>query len=83
MRRPVLAALAGLMSVTSFMHLAGTAAADDGSDRKELPGTNLEADERDDGTTDTPAWMIGSGIAAVMAVGVGGTLLGRRSRAEA
>lgn len=81
MRRPALAVLAGLLSVTSFMSLAGPATAESDEDRKELPGTNLEADERDDGTTDTPAWMIGSGIAAVVVVGVGGTLLGRRSRA--
>lgn len=80
MRRSVLTALTGLLSVTSFVGAAQPAAADDADDRKELPGTNLEADERDDGTTDTPAWMIGSGIAAIVAVGVGGTVLGRRVR---
>ena len=79
MRRPVLVALAGLVSVTSFLTSSQPAGADD-DDRSELPGTNLEADERDNGTTDTPVWMLGSGIAAVVAVGVGGTLLGRRAK---
>lgn len=42
-----------------------------------LPGTTLEAEERDDGTSPAP-WLIGSGIAAVAAVAIGGTLLKRR-----
>lgn len=42
-----------------------------------LPGTTLEAEERSDGTSPAP-WLIGSGIAAVAAVAIGGTLLKRR-----
>lgn len=43
------------------------------------PGTTLEAEERDDGNTSAAPWLIGSGLAAVAAVGIGGTILKRRS----
>ncbi len=43
-----------------------------------LPGTTLEADERDDGTTSAAPWVIGSGLAAIVVVGVGGVVLKRR-----
>lgn len=43
-----------------------------------LPGTTLEAEERDDGTSPAP-WLIGSGVAAAAAVAIGGTILKRRS----
>jgi periplasmic copper chaperone A len=45
----------------------------------ELPQTTLEAQERDDGNTSAAPWIIGSGIAALAAVGIGGTILKRRS----
>jgi uncharacterized protein YcnI len=45
----------------------------------ELPRTTLEAQERDDGTTSAAPWIIGSGIAALAAIGIGGTILKRRS----
>jgi periplasmic copper chaperone A len=44
-----------------------------------LPGTTVEAEQRDDGGTNTAAWLIGSGIAALVAIGVGGLLLKRRA----
>jgi hypothetical protein len=47
--------------------------------RRDLPGTELEAEERDDGTTSSAPWIIGSGLAALAVVGVGGTILKRRS----
>jgi uncharacterized protein YcnI len=50
------------------------------SDRR--PGTTLEADQRDDGTSSPGPWLIGSGIAAVVAIAVGGTILQRRSRSR-
>jgi hypothetical protein len=43
-----------------------------------LPGTTLEADSRDDGTSPAP-WLIGSAIAAAAMVAIGGTLLKRRA----
>lgn len=43
-----------------------------------LPGTTLEAQERDDSTSLAP-WLIGSGVAAAAAVAIGGTILKRRS----
>lgn len=43
-----------------------------------LPGTTLEAADRTDDTSPAP-WLIGSGIAAVAAVAIGGTLLKRRA----
>jgi len=45
----------------------------------DLPGTTLEAEERDDGNTSVVPWVIGSGLAAAAAIGIGGTILKRRS----
>ena len=45
----------------------------------DLPRTAGEADERDDGGTNTSAWFLGSGVAALAAVLIGGTILKRRS----
>jgi len=45
----------------------------------DLPGTTLEAEERDDGTGSAAPWLIGSGIAAAVAIAVGGWLLQRRA----
>ncbi len=45
----------------------------------DLPGTTLEADQRDDGGTSAAPWIIGSGIAALVAVGAGGWILKRRA----
>ena len=44
----------------------------------DLPGTTLEAQERDDGNTSAAPWIIGSGLAALAAIGIGGSLLKRR-----
>ncbi len=46
--------------------------------RSDLPGTTLEAQERDDGNTSAAPWVIGSGLAALVAIGIGGALLKRR-----
>ncbi len=54
---------------------AGSTTSTTGSD---LPGTTLEAEERDDGNTSAAPWIIGSGLAAAAAVAVGGTILKRR-----
>lgn len=45
----------------------------------DLPGTTLEAEQRDDGRTSAAPWVIGSGIAALLAIGIGGTILKRRA----
>ena len=45
---------------------------------RELPGTTLEAANEGDGGEAAP-WLIGSGIAAAMAIAVGGYLLKRRA----
>ncbi|MGH9084337.1 MAG: DUF1775 domain-containing protein [Acidimicrobiales bacterium] len=45
---------------------------------EDRPGTTLEAQARDDGGSPAP-WLIGSGVAAALAVGVGGMLLKRRA----
>ncbi len=44
-----------------------------------VPRTTLEAQERDDGTTSAAPWIVGSGVAALAAIGIGGTLLKRRT----
>jgi uncharacterized protein YcnI len=48
-------------------------------DESDLPGTTLEAEERDDGGTSAAPWVIGSGLAALVAIGVGGWFLKRRA----
>jgi hypothetical protein len=45
------------------------------------PGTTLEAEQRDDGNNDMAPWLIGSGVVALVAVGVGGYALKRRTDA--
>ena len=49
------------------------------STTERLPGTVLEAEERDDGGTSAAPWVIGSGVAALAVVGLGGWLLKRRA----
>ena len=49
------------------------------STTERLPGTSLEAEQRDDGGTSAAPWVIGSGLAALAVVGVGGLLLKRRA----
>lgn len=56
-----------------------TLAADPADPAERLPGTSLEAEERDDGTTSAAPWIIGSGLAAVAVVGIGGLVLKRRT----
>lgn len=48
-------------------------------DDERRAGTTLEAEQRDDGTSSPAPWLIGSGIAAIVAIGVGGMLLKRRT----
>ena len=43
-----------------------------------LPDTTLEADQRDDGATSMAPWIVGSGIAAVLVVAIGGLILKRQ-----
>lgn len=45
---------------------------------RELAGTTLEAQQRDDGDTSAAPWVIGSGLAALVVIGAGGLLLKRR-----
>lgn len=79
MRRPALALLA-VVALWLGLGAGHPAAAAPTQERDDLPATNLEAEERDDGTTDTPAWMLGSAVAAVVFIGVGGTVVHRRTR---
>ncbi|MGE3620409.1 MAG: DUF1775 domain-containing protein [Acidimicrobiia bacterium] len=44
-----------------------------------LPGTVNQAESRDDGDQSPAPWLIGSGVAAAVAIGVGGWVLKRRS----
>jgi hypothetical protein len=44
-----------------------------------LPGTTLEAEQRDDGNTSAAPWLIGSGVAAAVVVGLGGLFLKSRT----
>jgi periplasmic copper chaperone A len=67
---------------TTEASTTSTTAAEETTTTNDLPGTTLEADERDDGTTSAAPWVIGAGIAAVVAVAVGGTLLKRKQDRE-
>lgn len=74
-RRLLAATLLALCGLILFAH-AAWAQAEPTTER--LPGTSLEAQERDDGSTSAYPWVIGSGVAALAVVGVGGMLLKRR-----
>lgn len=52
--------------------------ADDTTTTERLPGTTLEAEQRDDGSSSPAPWLIGAGVAAVVAIGAGGYVLKRR-----
>ena len=45
----------------------------------DLPRTAGEADQRDDGNTDSAPWILGSGVVALAAILIGGTILKRRA----
>jgi hypothetical protein len=64
--------------------LAGGAVAQGstGEGEERLPGTTLEANQRDDGGGSLAPWVIGSGLAAVALIGIGGTVVQRRSAGE-
>jgi hypothetical protein len=57
--------------------VAGPGAGSTTSTSRELPGTTLEAANEGDGGAAAP-WLIGAGIAAALAIAVGGYLLKRR-----
>lgn len=83
-----------LLALLALAALAGPAFAETGTDPKtapggvttsttlergsDLPGTTLEAEERDDGNTTAAPWVIGSGLAAVVSIAIGGAVLKRR-----
>src|SRR5690606_26083957 len=80
MRRPVAVAGFTLLALVVGAAPAGAVAQDDRGDRRDLPATHLEAEARDDGTEDAATWLLGSGVAAVLLVGAGGTWMARRQR---
>lgn len=47
---------------------------------RDLPRTMLEAEQRDDSGGSGVGWWVASGVAAVVAIGIGGTILSRRTR---
>lgn len=57
---------------------ATTTAAPTTTTTNDLPRTALEAESRDDGGGSLAPWVIGSGLAALVAIAVGGGLLKRR-----
>jgi len=77
------AALLALLAVPAGAHVevrpeAATAAAET-STTLDLPRTAGEADQRDDGNTDSAPWILGSGVVALAAILIGGTILKRRA----
>lgn len=56
-----------------------TAAETETETTERLAGTTLEAEQRDDGSNSAAPWLVGSGIAALVAVGAGGLVLKRRA----
>jgi len=69
-------------TTTTTETTTSTTAATTSSTADELPGTTLEAEERDDGSNSAAPWLIGSAIVAVLAIAIGGTLLKRRADRE-
>jgi hypothetical protein len=76
LRRPLLALAALLVAVVV---LAPPVRAQDTDTEERLPGTTLEANQRDDGETSVVPWVIGSGIAALAIIGIGGWVVQRRT----
>ena len=67
------------LTLTPDPNATTTTTADAPTTTERRPGTSLEAEERDDGGTSAAPWVIGSGVAALAVVGVGGLLLKRRA----
>jgi hypothetical protein len=79
MLRRSLLALAAVL-IAAVLLAAPVGAQDTGGDDEErLPGTTLEANQRDDGETSVVPWVIGSGIAALAVIGIGGWIVQRRT----
>jgi uncharacterized protein YcnI len=76
---PRLTLIADPDATTTTEATTTTTTAATSSTTERLPGTSLEAEERDDGTTSAAPWIIGSGIAALAVVGIGGLVLKRRA----
>lgn len=77
--RLTLAADPNATTTTTSTTAATTTTVEATTTTDELPDTTLEAEERDDGSTSMAPWVIGSGIAALAAIGIGGTILKRRA----
>jgi len=73
-----------LLAVAVLLSPASSAVAEDAPTTttltpRSLPRTDLELEERDNGNGGAQApWLIWSGVAAVVAIGVGGAILKRR-----
>ena len=84
--RSTAALLRGVVAAVAVVALALPAGAQGLGDEtsttgaaRDLPRTMLEVEQRDDGDS-SPLWWVLSGVAAVAAIAVGGTVLGRRMR---
>lgn len=84
MTHRLLSALAAVVVAVALVVLSAPASlaqdgpSSTGAARRHLPGTTLEADQRDDGNTSAAPWFIGSGLAAIVVVGAGGWMMQRR-----
>lgn len=76
---PRLTLVADPNATTTTSEATTTTEATTSTTDSDLPGTTLEAEQRDDGGTSAAPWIIGSGIAALAAIVIGGTILKRRA----
>ena len=72
--------LASVAVFAAVLVLLSPVGAQEAGDEERLPGTTLESTQRDDGDQSVAPWVIGSGIAALAIIGIGGTVVQRRSR---
>lgn len=73
--------LAFLLAVVVAVLLLAAPSAGQGTDTDEerLPGTTLEANQRDQGGASLVPWVVGSGVAAIVLIVGGGLAVQRRS----
>lgn len=80
LRRPLTLLLAVLVAVLLLAAPAAAQGTDGDAGDERLPGTTLEANQRDDGGDSLVPWVVGSGVAAIVVIVGGGLVVQRRSR---
>ncbi|MGK2948068.1 MAG: hypothetical protein ACSLFP_05815, partial [Acidimicrobiales bacterium] len=80
LRRPLALLLALVVTVLLTAAPATAQDTDGDADEERLPGTTLEANQRDEGGASLVPWVVGSGVAAIVLIVGGGLVVQRRTR---